>query len=84
MAYTLKINLLTYLEIQIFNLLILLEKFLILEKSHRVYLKPEGETCNYLKLGSKICIIKRKGKWTHISWRNGKKKGWVKLFSNVK
>ncbi len=55
-----------------------------LEKSFTVYLKPEGEICNRLKLGTKVHVIKDKGDWAYISWRSGKKKGWVLLPDRVK
>ncbi len=48
-----------------------------LEKNHTVHLKPEGEICNRLKLGTKVEIVKQKGNWVYINWRNGKKKGWI-------
>lgn len=50
---------------------------LILKKSHVVYLKPEGEICNRLKMGTKVVLIKNKGDWVFINWRSGKKKGWI-------
>ena len=53
--------------------------FIFLRKSHAVHLKPDGEICNRLKTGTKIYLRQIKGEWTNISWRNGKKKGWVKL-----
>ena len=55
--------------------------FIFLQKSQVVHLKPDGEICNRLKAGTKIYLGQIKGKWTNISWRNGKKKGWVKLYS---
>ena len=53
--------------------------FIFLHKSHSVHLKPGGEICNRLKAGTKIYLSQIKGEWTNISWRNSKKKGWVKL-----
>ena len=53
--------------------------FIFLQKSHTVHLKPDGEICNRLKAGTKIYLCNIKGEWTKISWRNGKKKGWVKF-----
>jgi len=50
-----------------------------LKKTHKIYSSPDGEVCNRLKTGTKVCIIKAKGPWTQITWRNGKKKGWVTL-----
>jgi hypothetical protein len=48
-----------------------------LKKNHTVHLKPDGEICNRLKLGTKVQIVRRKGDWAHINWRSGKKKGWI-------
>jgi hypothetical protein len=56
----------------------ILEDFL-LNKTHTVHLKPEGEICNRLKHGTRVKAIKRKGDWVHITWRRGKKKGWINL-----
>jgi hypothetical protein len=50
-----------------------------LKKNFTVHLKPDGEICNRLKLGTKVLIVRRKGKWVHINWRSGKKKGWICL-----
>ena len=55
------------------------KRFYIFAKSHTVHLKPGGEICNRLKAGTKIYLHQIKGEWKNISWRNGKKKGWVKL-----
>ena len=51
----------------------------VLEKSHFVHLKEEGEICNRLNRGIRVQLIRRKGDWFHITWRNGKKKGWIFL-----
>jgi hypothetical protein len=48
-----------------------------LKKNHTVHLKPDGEICNRLKLGTKVKIVRRKGDWAHINWRSEKKKGWI-------
>ena len=48
-----------------------------LKKKHTVHLKPDGEICNRLKLGTKVQIVRRKDDWAHINWRSGKKKGWI-------
>jgi len=53
--------------------------FVFLKKSFTVHLKPDGEICNRLKAGTKVYLCQIKGEWTKISWRNGKKKGWLKL-----
>ena len=51
--------------------------FVSLTKNHTVHLKPDGEICNRLKLGTKILIVRRKEEWVYINWRSGKKKGWI-------
>jgi len=56
-----------------------METSLVLEKSHSIFLKPQGECCNRLPAGSRVQILKRKGEWLRITWRNGKKKGWIHL-----
>jgi hypothetical protein len=56
---------------------------LILDKLHTVHLKPEGEICNRLKQGTRVKIDKRKGDWTYITWRSGKKKGWINYPSSI-
>ena len=53
--------------------------FIFLQKSHTVHLKPAGEICNRLKAGTKIYLRQIKCAWTNIGWRNGKKKGGIKL-----
>jgi len=50
---------------------------LLLNKTHTIYLKPDGEICNRLKQGTRVKTIKIKGDWVHITWRSGKKKGWI-------
>jgi len=54
-----------------------MEKVITLGKTHIVYLKEGGEVCNRLGRGARVCPIKRNGEWVKITWRNGKKKGWV-------
>ena len=54
-----------------------MEDKIVLEKTYYVHLKENGEICNRLPAGSHIHIIKRKGDWLRITWRNGKKKGWI-------
>lgn len=56
-----------------------MSKVIHLEKSHTVHLKPGGEICNRLQLGTKINILKQKDDWAYINWRSGKKKGWILL-----
>lgn len=50
-----------------------------LKKTCTVHLKPEGEICNRLQQGRQVHLIQRKGDWGKITWRNGKKKGWIEL-----
>jgi hypothetical protein len=52
-------------------------KAITLEKSCYVYLKERGEICNRLGRGTKVHPIKRNGDWVKVTWRNGKKKGWI-------
>ncbi|PIP71848.1 MAG: hypothetical protein COW89_09680 [Nitrospinae bacterium CG22_combo_CG10-13_8_21_14_all_47_10] len=56
---------------------------LLLDKSHTVHLKPEGEICNRLKQGTRVKIMNKKGNWLHITWRSGKKKGWINCYPQV-
>lgn len=60
-------------------------KVITLEKTYYVYLKQGGEVCNRLGRRTKVLPVKRNGEWVKITWRNGKKKGWIhNLFeSNV-
>ena len=44
-----------------------------------VHLKIDGEICNRLKMGVKVHPIQKKGDWVKITWRGGKKKGWIKI-----
>ncbi len=50
---------------------------IVLEKSCYVYLKEKGEICNRLNKGTKVHILKNNGEWIKITWRGGKKKGWI-------
>jgi len=56
-----------------------MDTLLILEKSHSIFLKPNGECCNRLPAGSRVHVLQKKGEWLRITWRNGKKKGWIFL-----
>jgi len=51
----------------------------VLENSCFVYLKEEGEICNRLRRGIRVQLIRQKGDWFQVTWRNGKKKGWIHL-----
>jgi len=55
-----------------------MEKVITLEKSCYVYLKEGGEICNRLGRGTRVYPIKKNGEWIKITWRNGKKKGWIR------
>lgn len=48
-----------------------------LEKSTLVHLRAEGEICNRLARGTRVMPIGRQGDWVQITWRKGKKKGWI-------
>ncbi len=54
-----------------------MEKVITLEKSCYVYLKEGGEICNRLGRGTRVYPIKKNGEWIKVTWRNGKKKGWI-------
>ncbi len=51
----------------------------LLKKSSTVHLKPEGEVCNRLKQGTQVLLVQKKDEWGKITWRSGKKKGWILL-----
>jgi hypothetical protein len=48
-----------------------------LDKTYYVHLKERGEICNRLGRGTRVCPVKKNGEWSKITWRNGKKKGWI-------
>ncbi len=48
-----------------------------LEKNFQIHLKINGEVCNRLNRGTKVKVLQCKGNWYKVSWRNGKKKGWI-------
>jgi hypothetical protein len=48
-----------------------------LDKTTTVHLTAKGEMCNRLTRGTRIVPVQRKGDWLKISWRRGKKKGWI-------
>jgi len=50
-----------------------------LERTHTVHLKANGGICNRLSQGMRVHVVKRHGDWVRISWRKGKKKGWIFL-----
>ncbi|UCD12553.1 MAG: hypothetical protein JSU88_05615 [Nitrospinaceae bacterium] len=52
---------------------------LILERTHRVHLKPGGEICNRLSRGTRVVAVQKNGEWVKVNWRNGKKKGWIHI-----
>ena len=55
-----------------------MEKDIILSASCYVYLKADGEICNRLKMGARVHPVQKKGAWLKITWRGGKKKGWIR------
>ena len=56
-----------------------MEKVIALQASCYVRLKAGGEICNRLKKGARVLPVQRKGDWLKITWRGGKKKGWICL-----
>ena len=54
-----------------------MDESLELDKNTTVHLTANGEMCNRLARGTRIVLVKRKGDWVRISWRKGKKKGWI-------
>ncbi len=52
---------------------------IVLQSSLYVYNKANGEICNRLKKGFKVNPVAKKGDWLKITWRGGKKKGWIDL-----
>ena len=48
-----------------------------LDKTTTVHLTAHGEMCNRLARRTRIILGKRKGDWIKITWRKGKKKGWI-------
>tara|TARA_B100000315_G_scaffold165505_1_gene154174 strand:- start:480 stop:677 length:198 start_codon:yes stop_codon:yes gene_type:complete len=53
------------------------EPVITLGKTHGVHLKPKGEVCNWLHAGARVHLLQRKGDWVRITWRSGKKNGWI-------
>lgn len=56
-----------------------MEKGIILKKTYYVHLKENGERCNRLPRGTLVFPVEQRGDWIKIVWRNGKKKGWIRL-----
>ncbi len=52
-------------------------KIMELDKTTSVHLTANGEMCNRLARGTRIIPVGRKGDWIKITWRKGKKKGWI-------
>ena len=48
-----------------------------LNKTTTVHLTANGEMCNRLARGTRLVPVQRKGDWLKITWRRGKKKGWI-------
>ncbi len=51
--------------------------YLDLDKTYTVHLNEKGEVCNRLARGTRVVPVQRKGDWIKITWRKGKKKGWI-------
>lgn len=56
-----------------------MEKSMVLDKSCTVHLKERGEVCNRLNRGTRVHVLQIRGDWAKITWRSGKKKGWIEL-----
>jgi hypothetical protein len=56
---------------------LVVEPVITLSKTHSVHLKPRGEVCNWLQAGARVLLLQRKGDWVRITWRSGKKGGWI-------
>ncbi len=54
-----------------------MEKIITLEKTCTVFIKQGGEVCNRLKSGTRVTAVQQRDGWIKITWRNGKKKGWI-------
>jgi len=59
--------------------LVFMASQIVLQSSRYVYNKANGEICNRLKKGFKVNPVAQKGDWLKITWRGGKKKGWIDL-----
>ncbi|MCF8720684.1 SH3 domain-containing protein [Nitrospina gracilis] len=60
-----------------------MESSIVLEKNHTVHLKEKGEVCNRLNKGTRVKVLQARGNWLQITWRNGKKKGWIEIPSEL-
>ncbi|CAI2718377.1 hypothetical protein [Nitrospina watsonii] len=60
-----------------------MESSIVLEKACTVHLKEKGEVCNRLNRGTRVQILQTHGDWMKITWRNGKKKGWIEIPRNA-
>lgn len=54
-----------------------MDEYLVLDKTYSVHLTQNGEMCNRLGRGTRVFPVLRKGDWIKITWRKGKKKGWI-------
>lgn len=52
-------------------------EYLNLDKTYTVHLNEKGEVCNRLARGTRVIPVQKKGDWLKITWRKGKKKGWI-------
>ena len=57
----------------------MVEKGIILKNTHYVHLKINGERCNRLPRGTLVFPVTTKDDWIKITWKNGKKKGWINI-----
>ncbi|MGP0564777.1 SH3 domain-containing protein [Nitrospina sp. 32_T5] len=60
-----------------------MESSIVLEKNCTVHLKEKGEVCNRLNKGTRVRVLQTRGNWLKITWRNGKKKGWIEVPLNL-
>ena len=56
-----------------------MKKEISLPSSCYVHIKAGGEICNRLNMGARVQPLQKKGDWLKITWRGGKKKGWIRL-----
>jgi len=56
-----------------------MDEILVLKSTHYVHLKENGEICNRLARGTRVRPVRRNGEWLRITWRNGRKKGWIRV-----
>ena len=57
--------------------LLIISSVFVLHSSEISTSAAKGEMCNRLARGTRIVPVGRKGDWVKITWRKGKKKGWI-------